>query len=151
MNTNEENKSKSIDFVRNFTPEEAEKRRKRKNIMLIAIGIIVAVILIGMEIVPMYIDNAKLQVQLANMTCPACDCSTSGLVDGIESFFTTLLESNQYRWAFKFFFVLGIIYFCMILFTLAMDVIELALLVFVVIKRFIYWIISLFKKRNDVK
>jgi hypothetical protein len=64
---------------------------------------------------------------------------TSGIIKVIGSFMDKLFSYPGGFWT-KFFIFLGIIYIIQVIFSLAFDVIELVLLVFVAIKRLVVWI-----------
>jgi hypothetical protein len=87
--------------------------------------------------------------QSMSLSCPE-PTMTASITKGITTFMNKLFDSRGGFWV-KFFIFLGIVYLIQVIFSLAFDVIELILLIFVAIKRLIMWIYRKItgKSKND--
>lgn len=117
------------------------KKYKRKVRGLIIILIILGVVLfvqIGQSILQNVGKSSELNGTSTNTVCEESTL-TSGIIKSINAFMDKLFSYPGGFWT-KFFIFLGIIYIIQVIFSLAFDVIELVLLVFVSIKRLVVWI-----------
>lgn len=74
-------------------------------------------------------------------------CEESSFTQSINVFFDKFLRLDK-PWIIKLFIFLGIVYLIQITFALVMDILEVLMLVFVIIKRIYKWVVSLFKKKS---
>jgi hypothetical protein len=130
-------------------------KQKRTTRALVIIVIMLAVIVLYDVAQNGYkkIIAAKSNAEISNISntnttqqIPECENSTWG--DNLVSFMNRLFTYPGNFWT-KLFIFLGIIYLIQVCVSLTFDVIELALLVFVIIKRMVVWIYKKIRGKNE--
>lgn len=142
---------KDNSYLKNGSKKDKEikkyKRSNRRLYILLGIVTIFALLQVGQNMFQEMNGDEDENVNYifnetnGNETIQICKEPTliNNIVKFTTSFMTNLFEYPGSFWT-KFFIFLGIVYLIQVVFSLAFDVIELILLVFVVIKRLILWI-----------
>lgn len=145
--------------TKNELIEEVRKHKNRAKVALILLIILIAYLsynFIGnsFKTKDKFTDELHCQEQLetyfSNQTNMSISkfkqelCEESTVTQGISFFFTKFL-ALEHSWFVKFLIFLGVIYLIQVLFALVIDVLEVIILVFVIIKRLYRWVRSWFK------
>jgi hypothetical protein len=118
-------------------------------VMMLAVIVLYDVAQNGYKKIVAATPNTKISnISNTNTTqeIPKCENSTWG--DNLVSFMNRLFTYPGNLWT-KLFIFLGIIYLIQVCVSLTFDVIELALLVFVIIKRMVVWIYKKIRGKNE--
>jgi len=149
--------------TKNELIEERRKYKKRAGIffiLLILLGIYIGWNFIkeGLSTTDKLKEEMNCQLQLetyfVNQTNQSISdfkkelCEESTITRTINSFFDRFLQLDN-SWIIKFLIFLGIVYLIQITFALVMDILEVFMLIFVIIKRIYKWIKSKVIKEND--
>jgi hypothetical protein len=143
--------------------DEARKQRKKAGIFLVILIVLVGYMAWG------YIEGGlsttekfkkeltcqtQLETYFVNQTNQSISefkrelCEESTMTRTINAFFDRFLQLDK-AWVIKLLIFLGVVYLIQITFALVMDLVEVMMLVFVVIKRIYKWIKSKVSKKNE--
>ena len=135
-------------------PREVLEDRYKKKQKFYMIGLIIVAAMFMYQMIGNINTQSDLSdAQSALKTCvsdtiKACDfinnstilsSTKSDLVQGVTDFFKWITQINQ-PYFYKIMILLGILYLVQIIFACVTDIVEVALLVFVLIKRIVLWI-----------
>lgn len=130
--------------------EQEQRIKKRKKGRLIIISIIIVLLFVAWQGVKQY---NQLTAELDSYKSNATDKSGQTMVNEVSTdsyqiakIFLTNLFSLESSFFIKFLIFLGVIYLFQITFALALDILEVALVIFVAIKRIVVWIYKKVKK-----
>jgi hypothetical protein len=145
--------------------EETKKYKKRNRFLIFLIIIVVGYLAYnfisdGFKTKNKLVDELNCEMELEtyfqNQTNMSTEyfkknlCEESSITRTINSFFDNFLELEK-PWIFKFLVFLGVIYLIQVMFALVLDVLEVFMLIFVIIKRIYKWVRSKFKKKDETE
>ena len=158
MNIKELSKKTKVEIL-----DEAKKQRKRAGLFFILILFLVGYIgwnylQDGLSTTDKFKEEMKCQTQLetyfVNQTNQSISefkkelCEESTITQTVNAFFDRFLRLDK-AWVLKLLIFLGIVYLIQVIFVLAMDLVEVIMLVFVIFKRLYKWIKSKLNKKNE--